>query len=96
MNARMYAVTPQVEAAWRELLEHITREAEVALDYLPHPAPQPLERLWSRPDLGAVFMCGYPIALRLAPVVPFQAVLLPLHKPLASSAFARHYSRNLN
>jgi ABC-type phosphate/phosphonate transport system substrate-binding protein len=73
MNARMYAVTPQVEAAWRELLEHITHEAEVALDYLPYPAPQPLERLWSRPDLGAVFMCGYPIALKLAPVVPIAA-----------------------
>ena len=73
MNARMYAVTPAVEAAWRALLEHITREAEVALDYLPYPAPQPLETLWSRPDLGAVFMCGYPIALQLAPVVPIAA-----------------------
>ena len=29
MNARMYAVTPEVEAAWRTLLEHITREADV-------------------------------------------------------------------
>ena len=30
MNARMYAVTPEVEATWRELLEYITREAGVA------------------------------------------------------------------
>jgi ABC-type phosphate/phosphonate transport system substrate-binding protein len=73
MNARMYAVTPGVEAAWCALLEHISREAEVALNYLPYPAPQPLEALWSRPDLGAVFMCGYPIALKLAPVVPIAA-----------------------
>jgi ABC-type phosphate/phosphonate transport system substrate-binding protein len=73
MNARMYAVTPAVEAAWCALLEHITHEAEVALDYLPYPAPQPLETLWSRPDLGAVLMCGYPIALKLAPVVPIAA-----------------------
>jgi ABC-type phosphate/phosphonate transport system substrate-binding protein len=73
MNARMYAVTPAVEAAWRALLEHITHEAEVALDYLPYPAPQPLETLWSRPDLGAVLMCGYPIALKLAPVVAIAA-----------------------
>ena len=73
MNARMYAVTPAVEAAWRALLEHITHEAEVTLDYLPYPAPQPLETLWARPDLGAVFMCGYPIALKLAPVVPIAA-----------------------
>jgi ABC-type phosphate/phosphonate transport system substrate-binding protein len=73
MNARMYAVTPAVEAAWRTLLEHITREADVTLSYLPFPAPQPLEALWSRPDLGAVFMCGYPIAMKLAPVVPIAA-----------------------
>jgi ABC-type phosphate/phosphonate transport system substrate-binding protein len=73
MNARMYAVTPEVETAWRQLLDHITREAGVALDYLPYPAPQPLEALWSRPDLGAVFMCGYPIALKLAAVVPIAA-----------------------
>jgi len=73
MNARMYAVTPGVEAAWRTLLEHITRDAGVRFSYLPYPAPQPLEALWSRPDLGAVFMCGYPIALQLAPVVPLAA-----------------------
>src|SRR6516162_10082262 len=73
MNARMYAVTPAVEAAWRALLERVVNDAEVALDYLPYPAPQPLEVLWSRPDLGAVLMCGYPIATRLAPVVPLAA-----------------------
>jgi ABC-type phosphate/phosphonate transport system substrate-binding protein len=73
MNARMYAVTAEVEATWRELLEHIAREAGVALTYLRHPAPQPLEQLWSRSDLGAVFMCGFPIALRLAAVIPLAA-----------------------
>jgi ABC-type phosphate/phosphonate transport system substrate-binding protein len=73
MNARMYAVTPDVEAGWRQLLEQVTRDAGVELSYLPYPAPQPLEPLWSRPDLGAVFMCGYPIALQLAPVVPIAA-----------------------
>ena len=83
-NARMYAVTPGVEVYWRELLERISREADVALDYLPYPAPQPLEALWSRPDLGAVLMCGYPIALRLAPVVPIAAPI-----PRASFASGR-------
>ena len=73
MNARMYAVTPAVEAAWCALLEHVTREAEVTLSYLPYAAPAPLETLWGRPDLGAVFMCGYPIALQMAPVVPLAA-----------------------
>lgn len=73
LNARMYAVTPQIEAGWRELLEDISRAADLTYRYLPYPAPQPLEPLWSRPDLGAVLMCGYPIALQLAPVIPLAA-----------------------
>jgi len=73
MNARMYAVTPEAEAAWRTLLEAVTAEAGVAMAYLTYPAPQPLEELWRRPDLGCVFMCGYPVALRLAPVTPLAA-----------------------
>jgi ABC-type phosphate/phosphonate transport system substrate-binding protein len=72
-NARMYAVTPQVEASWRALLAHIADEAGVALEYVPYPAPRPLEDLWRRPDLGAVLMCGYAIALEVARVVPIAA-----------------------
>jgi ABC-type phosphate/phosphonate transport system substrate-binding protein len=72
-NARMYAVTPAVEVAWRELLGHIARESGVALHYLRYPAPQPLEVLWAREDLGAVLMCGYPVALQLAPVTALAA-----------------------
>jgi ABC-type phosphate/phosphonate transport system substrate-binding protein len=82
MNARMYAVTAGVEGAWRALLEHISREADIELTYEPYPAPQPLEKLWARTDLGAVFMCGYPIALGLAPVVPIAA-------PVPHAAWAR-------
>ena len=73
MNARMYAVTPAVEAAWRTLLERVTEEAGVQFDYLTYPAPLPLEDLWARPDLGCVFMCGFPIALQLAAVMPIAA-----------------------
>jgi ABC-type phosphate/phosphonate transport system substrate-binding protein len=73
MNARMYSVTPEVEAGWRALLAHITSEAGVALTYMPYPAPRPLEELWARPDLGCALMCGYPIAMKLAPVIPIAA-----------------------
>ena len=83
MNARMYAVTPAVEAGWRALLEHITQEAHVPLTYVPYPAPQPLEELWSRGDLGSVFMCGYPIALKLAHVTPIAA-------PIPRAGWAAH------
>ena len=72
-NARMYAVTPEVEARWRELLARIAEDAGIELDYVPYPAPQPLEDLWKRDDLGAVFMCGFPVALELAPVIPLAA-----------------------
>jgi ABC-type phosphate/phosphonate transport system substrate-binding protein len=72
-NARMYAVTPEAEAAWRGLMERVFAEAGADFDYLPYPAPKPLEDLWARPDLGCVFMCGYPIALDLAPVTPIAA-----------------------
>lgn len=72
-NARMYAVAPAAEEAWRLLIAQVAEEADVALDYVPHPAPQPLEHLWSRPDLGAVQMCGYPIAMQLAKVVALAA-----------------------
>ncbi|MBL8700889.1 MAG: PhnD/SsuA/transferrin family substrate-binding protein [Alphaproteobacteria bacterium] len=80
-NARMYAVAPAAEASWQALLAHIAEEADVSLRYVPYPAPQPLEALWARPDLGAVFMCGYPIALRLADVVPLAA-------PIPAAAWA--------
>lgn len=72
-NARMYAVTPEAELAWQELIGHVAADAGVSFTYVPYPAPQPLEDLWRRPDLGCVFMCGYPIALKLADVTPLAA-----------------------
>lgn len=84
-NARMYAVTPEIEAGWRELLADIATAADVPLDYLPYPAPQPLEALWSRPDLGAVFMCGYPISLGIS---SHMAPVIPLAAPIPSTPWA--------
>lgn len=78
-NARMYAVTPAAEGAWRELLEHVARDAAITLSYLPYPAPQPLETLWARSDLGAVLMCGFPVALQMAPVIPLAAPIPRAH-----------------
>lgn len=72
-NARMYAVTPEVEALWRALLAQVADDADVALRYEPYPAPLPLENLWQRGDLGAVFMCGFPIVTELAQVIPLAA-----------------------
>lgn len=76
LNARMYAVTPEVEAAWADLLDRVVADAGLdgaGFAYEPYPAPRPLEALWRRPDLGCVLMCGYPIALGLADVTPIAA-----------------------
>lgn len=81
-NARMYSVTPDVERVWEQLLAHVAQEAGVPLRYLAYPAPQPLELLWARADLGLVLMCGYPIAQRMAPVVPIAA-------PIPSAEWAK-------
>ncbi|MGO9925212.1 MAG: phosphate/phosphite/phosphonate ABC transporter substrate-binding protein [Mycobacterium sp.] len=72
-NARMYSVTPEVEESWKALLGRVLAMAGADFDYVPYPAPQPLEVLWERADLGCVFMCGYPIAFQLSEVVPIAA-----------------------
>jgi ABC-type phosphate/phosphonate transport system substrate-binding protein len=61
-NARMYAVTPAVREAWRTLFDWAARKSGVPLEYIDHAAPEPLETLWARADLGATFMCGFPFA----------------------------------
>jgi len=81
-NARMYAATPEAETAWQNLLAHIASEADVPLAYQSYPAPQPLETLWRRADVGCVQMCGYPIALGVAEVIPIAA-------PVPSAAWAK-------
>jgi ABC-type phosphate/phosphonate transport system substrate-binding protein len=88
-NARMYAVAPAAEAAWEALFAAVSRDADVPLDYEAYPAPAPLEALWRRPDLGCVFMCGFPIALGIAEV---QVLAAPI--PAASWAGGRAVYRS--
>jgi len=57
---RMYNATPAVAGMWCELLERAAKRAGVSLEVINHPAPAPLDELWRRPDMGAVFMCGWP------------------------------------
>ncbi|MDD9949634.1 MAG: PhnD/SsuA/transferrin family substrate-binding protein [candidate division Zixibacteria bacterium] len=87
-NARMYAVSPDAETAWKDLIAHVAEDAGTAFEYVTYPAPQPLEHLWRRDDLGCVQMCGYPIALDLADVVPLASPI-----PAASWAGGNALSR---
>jgi ABC-type phosphate/phosphonate transport system substrate-binding protein len=63
-SARMYEWAPSLTAAWRRLLEWTAARAGVPLEVLDSRAIS-LDELWSRDDLGCVFMCGYPWALSL-------------------------------
>ena len=69
----MYAVSPEAETAWMNLIAHVAEDAGVSLDYETYAAPQPLEKLWRRTDVGCVQMCGYPIALKVADVIPLAS-----------------------
>jgi ABC-type phosphate/phosphonate transport system substrate-binding protein len=72
-NARMYSVNPPAAAAWKELFGWLAREADVDLRLIDHGFPLPLAELWSRPDLGCGFMCGFPYALAARKPQPVAA-----------------------
>ena len=61
-NARMYSVNASVAAAWQTLLEWVIARAQVECEFIAYPPPAPLAALWARPDVGCVFMCGFPIS----------------------------------
>ncbi len=75
-NARMYAVTREVTAAWRALFDWVSREADVPLVHVDHADPAPLDELWSRGDLALAFMCGFPFAMA-APKPQLVAAPIP-------------------
>jgi ABC-type phosphate/phosphonate transport system substrate-binding protein len=63
-SARMYSWTAPAAAAWRLILKSVATRAGVPLEVLAESNPLSLDELWVRPDMGCVFMCGYPWALR--------------------------------
>jgi ABC-type phosphate/phosphonate transport system substrate-binding protein len=60
----MYASSPTLRAAWGTLLAWVAAASRVDLEVIDHAYPAPLDDLWAREDMGCVFMCGYPWALR--------------------------------
>jgi ABC-type phosphate/phosphonate transport system substrate-binding protein len=80
-NARMYSPAAGAAAAWRDFFRWLARAADVPLDIVEHAAPAPLAELWARADLGACFMCGWPLAKRVAKVRPLAAPVM--HDPHA-------------
>jgi ABC-type phosphate/phosphonate transport system substrate-binding protein len=84
-NARMYSFDAVTAAAWRTLLEWVAARAGVHCEVIDHPAPLPLTALWSRPDLGCAFMCGYPFA-RAVPQPALLAAPVPAPAPYGGRA----------
>jgi ABC-type phosphate/phosphonate transport system substrate-binding protein len=84
-NARMYSVNPGAASAWKELFEWLAGASGVELRAIDHSFPAPLSELWSRPDLGCAFMCGFPYKLMKHPprpvVAPVPLGALVLGKP---------------
>src|ERR1700730_15188203 len=80
-NARMYSVGPDAASAWNELFEWLARESGVELRLINHGFPEQLSELWSRPDLGCAFMCGFPHMLAKNSPRPVAAPV-PMRAPL--------------
>lgn len=80
-NARMYSVAPAAALAWQELFAWLAHESGVDLRVIDHKFPAPLAELWSRPDLGCAFMCGFPYMLAKHPPRPVAAPI-PLGAPV--------------
>lgn len=88
VNARMYSVTPTAAEGWKRLLLEAVRRAGLKAEIFDYPAPARLEGLWTRSDLLAVFMCGWPFAQRRFPVRP---VAVPITEDAAREGIPGHY-----
>jgi ABC-type phosphate/phosphonate transport system substrate-binding protein len=61
-NARMYSVSPEAAGLWRRLLTAVIAHAGLDIQLLEHTEPTPINELWQRADMAAVFMCGLPFS----------------------------------
>jgi ABC-type phosphate/phosphonate transport system substrate-binding protein len=59
-NARMYAVDERTAKLWRVLLSTLSAQAGLKVEVIEHSPPAPIDDLWHRTDMAAVFMCGLP------------------------------------
>jgi ABC-type phosphate/phosphonate transport system substrate-binding protein len=81
--SRMYNLSPKISALWDLLFHWLAQRSGVELEVIAHAAPAPLSELWARPDMGAVFMCGFPFS-RLSPAER----PLPLAAPVSGASWA--------
>ncbi|CAN7596780.1 phosphate/phosphite/phosphonate ABC transporter substrate-binding protein [Rhizobium rhizogenes] len=58
----MYNLSPKITGLWDGFFTWLGAQSGVRLEVIPHAAPAPLSTLWERPDMGVVFMCGFPFS----------------------------------
>jgi ABC-type phosphate/phosphonate transport system substrate-binding protein len=73
----MYNLSPRISTLWDQLFHWLADRSGVELEVIAHAAPAPLSELWARPDMGAVFMCGFPFS-QLSPAERPQPLAAPV------------------
>ncbi|TAY44672.1 phosphate/phosphite/phosphonate ABC transporter substrate-binding protein [Rhizobium leguminosarum] len=81
--SRMYNLSPRIRGLWDALFAQVSLRSGIELEIIAHAAPAPLSELWARPDMGAVFMCGYPFSR-----MPEAARPTVLAAPVSSEAWS--------
>ncbi|WP_064685584.1 phosphate/phosphite/phosphonate ABC transporter substrate-binding protein [Rhizobium bangladeshense] len=81
--SRMYNLSPRIRGLWDTLFALVSVHSGIELDIIAYAAPAPLSELWARPDMGAVFMCGYPFSR-----MPERARPTVLAAPVSSEAWS--------
>lgn len=71
--SRMYDVAPAARASWHAAFVRLSALSGVPLTPFVHAAPDPIEDLWARADMGCAFMCGWPWTMASPRPVPLAA-----------------------
>ena len=88
----MYNATPRAAAAWRALFASVFADLDLAVDFIDHGWPRPIDTLWGEPQLCCAFMCGWPFA-RAAGTM--QAIAAPVPSPPQYASLPRYRSEFL-
>ena len=81
--SRMYNLSPRIRGLWDALFALVSVQSGIELEIIAHAAPATLSELWARPDMGLVFMCGYPFSR-----MPEDARPTVLAAPVSSEAWS--------
>lgn len=88
-NARMYSVSPAVAELWRRLLRAVIARAGCDVEWVDHGEPAPIDDLWRREDMAAVFMCGLPYSLSQSTV---RLLAAPVPSPAEFRGLPQYWS----